>query len=287
VWLDWQTAIRARLSKEVQVIKGLAAATATCAIVALWASTADAQAGAPSGVHDWSGFYIGANAGGALKHQSTSLSVENDPNNYFNPVAIPGVEKSGSFDLDDHGVTLGGQAGYNWQSRRLVLGVELDFNWLDLHTRHGGTFRYTTDNSPYTLTVSDSTDWLLTARPRIGWAIDRWLPYLTTGIAVSHSEFKQTFSELPFTPNPEGVSVSRTTVGWTIGTGVEVYLGRNWSAKAEYLYARFGGTDVVGRLGGANGQSPALGSVDGAKFTNSLSALELHIFRVGVNYRFY
>lgn len=271
-------------------IGGLAAVTATLAIVALWAPAAGAQTGAPSGVYNWTGFYIGANVGGAAKRQSTSLSIENDdPNNYFAPAAVPGVEDTGSFDLDDIGVTAGVQAGYNRQFGRLVWGVELDFNWLDLSSRHGGTFRYTTDNSPYNLTVSESTDWLLTARPRVGWAIDRWLPYLTVGIAASHSEFKQTFSEPPFTPNREKASVSRTAVGWAVGTGVEFALPRNWgnwSAKAEYLYARFGGTDVVGRLGGADGQSAAPGFVDGAKFTNSLSPLELHLFRIGVNYHF-
>ncbi|PYN34467.1 MAG: hypothetical protein DME01_15740 [Candidatus Rokuibacteriota bacterium] len=269
-------------------IRGLAVVTATWAIVALWASTAGAQAGAPSGVYDWSGFYIGANLGGAAKQLSTSLSIENNnPNNYFNPAAIPGVEDTGSFSLDDNGVTTGVQAGYNRQSGHFVWGVELDFNWLDLSAKRGGTFRYRTDNSPYNLTISESTDWLLTARPRAGWAIDRWLVYLTVGIAASHSEFKQTFSEPPFTPNPESVSVSRTTVGWAVGTGVEFALGRNWSTKAEYLYARFGGTDVVGRLGGADGQSPTPGSVDGAKFTNALGPLGLHLFRIGVNYRFY
>jgi outer membrane immunogenic protein len=268
-------------------IRGLAAVTATCAIVALWAPAAGAQAGAPPGVYNWSGFYIGANVGGAAQRLSTSLSIENDPNNYFNPAAVPGVENTGSFDLNDLRPTGGVQAGYNRQYGRLVLGVELDFNWLGLSSTHGGGFRYTTDNSPYNLTVSESTDWLLTARPRVGWAIERWLLYLTVGIAASHSEFKQTFSEPPFTPTPESVSVSRTTVGWTVGTGVEFALWRDWSAKAEYLYARFGGTDVVGRLGGADGQSPAVGLVDGAKFTNSLSPLELHLFRVGVNYRFH
>jgi outer membrane immunogenic protein len=268
-------------------IRGLAAVTATWAIVALWAPTAGAQAGAPSGSYDWSGFYIGANVGGAAKQQSNSLSIENNPNNYFNPAAINGVEDTGSVHLDDLGVTAGMQAGYNRQSGRLVWGVELDFNWLDLSVKRGGSFRYRTDDSPYNLTVSGSTDWLLTARPRVGWAIDRWLLYLTTGIAASHSEFRQTFSEPPFTPSRETVSVSRTTVGWVVGTGVEFALGRNWSTKAEYLYARFGGTDVVGRLGGADGQSPAPGQVDGAKFTNALSPLELHLFRVGVNYHFH
>lgn len=274
------TAMSGRLS-------GLGAVAAIWTIVALWAPAADAQPGAASGVHDWTGFYVGANVGGAVKRQSSSLSIENDnPNNYFFPPAIPGVETSGSFDLNDGGFAGGVQAGYNRQSGRFVWGVELGFNWFDLSGRHGGTFRYTTDNLPYQLRVSESTDWLLTARPRAGWAIDRWLFYLTAGIAASHWHFEQRFSEPPFTPNEERVSVSRTTVGWAVGTGVEFALRRNWSVKSEYLYSRFGGTDVVGRLGGAGGNSPTPGLVDGAKFTNSLSPLELHIFRIGVNYHF-
>ena len=248
----------------------------------LWAPAASAQ-----GAYNWTGFYLGANLGGASKVQSSSLSIENDPNNYFAPAVVPEVENRGSLNLDDTGVTGGVQAGYNRQSGSLVWGVELDFNWLGLSSRHSDTFRFSTNNAPYSLTVRESTEWLLTARPRVGWALDRWLFYLTGGIAASHSTFKQSFEEPPFTPNPETVSVSRTRVGWTVGTGIEFALGRNWSAKAEYLYARFGESEAVGRLGGANGASPALGSVDGAKFTNTLSPLELHLYRVGVNYRFY
>ena len=57
-------------------------------------------------------------------------------------------------------------------------------------------------------------------------------------------------------------------------------------SDADAGRARFGGTDVDGRLGGANGASAADGSIDGAKFSNSLSALELHLFRAAVNYHF-
>jgi outer membrane immunogenic protein len=178
------------------------------------------------------------------------------------------------------------QGGYNRQSGSFVWGVELDFNWFDLTTRHGGGFLYRTNNAPYSLTVKESTDWMLTARPRVGWALNRWLLYLTGGIAASHSEFEQTFSEPPFAPNPEKASASKTRVGWTVGSGIEFAFGRSWSARVEYLYARFGETEVVGRLGGADGASAAAGSVDGATFTNRLSPLELHLFRGGVNYHF-
>ncbi len=221
-----------------------------------------------------------------MKRESNSLSIQNDANNYFVPAVIPEVEHNGSVDLNDSGFTGGAQIGYNRQHGSFVWGVELDFNWLDLNTRRSGTFRYSTINAPYRLTTQESTDWLMTVRPRVGWALDRFLLYLTGGLAVTHSHFKQSFEEPPFTPDPVTVSASRTSVGWTIGTGLEVAVWGNWSARAEYLYARFGGTDVEGKLGGADGASAAAGSVDGAKFTNSLSALELHLFRAAINYHF-
>jgi len=249
---------------------------------ALWPSTAAAQPDAQR----WTGFYIGANVGGVVKRQSNSLSIENDPNNYFQPAVVPEVEHNGSVDLNDSGFTGGVQVGYNRQHGGLVWGVELDFNGLDLSNRRSGTFRYSTNNAPYSLTVQESTDWLMTVRPRVGWALDRFLLYFTVGLAVAHSEFKQSFEEPPFTPDPVTVSTSKTQVGWTIGTGLEFAFARNWSARAEYLYARFGETDVVGRLGGADGASGAAGSVDGAKFTNTLGPLELHLFRAAVNFHF-
>jgi outer membrane immunogenic protein len=266
----------------VRRLGGLAAVAVICGGLTLWARAANAQ-----GAYNWTGFYLGANAGGALKRQSTRLSIENDsPNNYFAPQAIPDVEDRGSFDLDNSGFTGGVQGGYSRQVGRFVFGVELDFNWLDLTTRHGGTFQYQTNNQPYSLSVRESTDWILTARPRVGWALDRWLLYLTGGIAASHSEFEQNFSEPPFTPNPGKAETSKTRVGWTAGSGLEFAFARSWSARVEYLYARFGETEVVGRLGGANGNSMTPGSVDGAKFTNTLSPLELHLFRGAVNFHF-
>jgi outer membrane immunogenic protein len=244
------------------------------------------MSGSP-GAYNWTGFYAGANAGGAFKRESNSLSVENDSvTNYFFAPALPGVDASGSRKLNDEGFTAGVQAGYNGQSGRFVWGVEIDFNWLDLSTKRGGTSLYTTNSAPYVLTVKESTDWLLTARPRVGWAVDSWLLYGTFGLAVSHSNFEQFFAEQPFTPAPENVSASRTKIGWVVGTGVEVALWGNWTAKGEYLFARFDGTDVVGRLGAANGASPTPGFVDGAKFTNSLSHLDLHLARIGLNYHF-
>lgn len=71
-------------------------------------------------------------------------------------------------------------------------------------------------------------------------------------------------------PTPETVSIHRAKVGWTVGTGMEAALGGNWTVKVEYLFARFSGSEAVGRLDNANGASAVPGFVDGATFTLAL-----------------
>jgi opacity protein-like surface antigen len=51
----------------------------------------------------------------------------------------------------------------------------------------------TTCVGSYSTTVS--TDWLLTVRPRIGFAWDRTLAYATLGLAVTQLKFSQTYTD--------------------------------------------------------------------------------------------
>ncbi len=62
------------------------------------------------------------------------------------------------------GFTGGGQIGYNFQPSNWVWGIEADIQSLDLSDSHGGKFRYTTNNAPYNLSISNATDWLFTLR---------------------------------------------------------------------------------------------------------------------------
>jgi outer membrane immunogenic protein len=125
--------------------------------------------------YSWAGFYIGGNAGGAWGDISNSLRVTNGNPGYFNPAAIAGVNASGSSGLDSSGFTGGGQIGYNFQPSNWVWGIEADIQSLDLSDSHGGKFRYTTNNAPYNLSNSNSTDWLFTLRGRVGYAFNRSL----------------------------------------------------------------------------------------------------------------
>ena len=55
----------------------------------------------------------------------------------------------------------------------------------------------------------------------------------------------------------------------------------NLTVKAEYLYARFEGETVSGSFTGGDGFTSL-----SANLTNAVSDINLHVFRLGLNYRF-
>lgn len=225
--------------------------------------------------YNWTGFYIGGNAGGAWERQSNSLSI-NNTGGYFAGGAVAGVNASGTQNLNSSGFTGGGQIGYNFQSGNVVWGVELDFESLSKAANAGGAFIYTTNGAPYNLTLNSSTNWLFTARPRVGWAMDRSLLYVTGGLAVTKRNFTESF----FDPGGGGVTetaaFSKTQAGWTVGAGYEYALAKNWTIKGEYLFASFGGDTAAGLVNHAGT----------ATFNNSVSNLNVQILRAGLNYKF-
>ncbi len=73
-------------------------------------------------IYDWSGFYIGANGGGAWSHKCWDIT------NFRRPV-VPGF-REGCHDAT--GGVVGGQIGYRWQSAAWVFGLEAQGDWADL-----------------------------------------------------------------------------------------------------------------------------------------------------------
>ena len=96
---------------------------------------------------------------------------------------------------------------------------------------------------------------------RLGYAADRFLPYVTGGAAFGNIQAS--------TPGFAGSST--TNLGWTVGAGIEFALAGNWTAKAEYLYVDLGNFNC------------GLGC--GAAAVNHVSFSD-NILRGGFNYRF-
>ena len=96
-------------------------------------------------VWSWTGCYIGANAGGAWQKVDNALIAANGTPAYFGVTVLPEVSRNGTGDLEGSGFIGGAQVGCNYQSGRVVWGVETDFNWMSQDDHFGGRFVYSTD----------------------------------------------------------------------------------------------------------------------------------------------
>ena len=176
------------------------------------------KAPAIASVYDWTGFYLGVNAGVGLGRDRTQrFDAASADSLYLSPLGAIG----------------GGQIGYNWQTNSflgpLVLGVEADIQGADM-----------TDNRTDVRGVQygQKLDWFGTVRGRIGLVTGPTLSYVTAGYAYGNVNTTVVNGGVPFTFNG-GRS------GWTWGSGVEAALGGNWTGKIEYLYVDLGDrTDV-------------------------------------------
>jgi len=230
----------------------------------------------------WTGFYVGGYAGGAWGTDGATGTF-NFPIPPFFAIDEAAENAATSPRYKANGFTGGVEAGGNYQVGHTVFGFEADFGAFNLRGSTSGTIAFpsTLPGGPafppttfFTPTTSVATDWLFTARPRLGWATDHWLFYVTGGLAVTRETFNQTIIQLP--PFIETASTAATRAGSAVGGGIEYAFARNWSAKVEYLYVDFG------HIGGVGTLTPAFA---GFNFTDS-SHLTASIARVGLNYKF-
>jgi outer membrane immunogenic protein len=210
----------------------LSVASATAADLPRAAPAYKAPVAAP--VFNWTGGYIGINGGYGW-----------------------GTSDWGFFGADakPSGGLVGLTLGYNWQGigSPWVFGLEGDINWSDMK----GSFA----NLVCPIGCEIKNEWFGTVRGRVGYAVDRLMPYVTGGLA---------FGEVKASINGIGTT-SDTNFGWVVGAGLEGALAPNWTAKIEYLYMDLGNTNCGVLLCG-----PLANDID----------FRANIVRAGVNYKF-
>jgi outer membrane immunogenic protein len=236
-------------------------------------------AAAQSQSYNWTGWYVGVNAGGAWGDSDIRTSTVFAPGNYFQPTSVPSINSNGHGSPGTSGFTAGAQGGYNWQVGNWVLGLETDFGYFDQDTSRSVTVVYPCCGpSTYTIDQKVDTDNLFTLRPRAGWAANNWLFYVSGGLALSSLKTSFEFTDV-FGVAADGEKTS-IKPGWAIGGGAEFGLLRNWTLRGEYLYVDF--DDVSLKSSNLNFFGvPSPGNV----FTHKAD-LSSHIVRVALNFRF-
>jgi outer membrane immunogenic protein len=237
----------------------------------------------------WTGFYIGANVGGAW----TPNSAGSDFGPLFPPFAvlppltpvftvIPGQLATLGGGNRNSGVIGGGQIGYNWQVNQFVLGFEADAVGTGLNGSSGTASRtFGPPILPVTVTQTVTVDfghidWMASFRGRAGFAVNQALFYVTGGAAVAEiGGSRTTVVNGPGIGLPAGTFVatnggSSTRWGWTAGGGIEWAFNQNWSVAGEYRHTDFGNRattfNIPDGLGGvfATGTSSSRLTVDQA-----------------------
>ncbi len=189
---------------------------------------------APAVAATWTGFYIGVNAGGAWQScPDWSFKSDVTPKTTVN-TGCPGF-----------GAVGGLQTGYIWQfASAWVAGVEGDISWASLQDHRSLQPAAVLPNAVATqsLQMSASTQWLSSARARLGVVAWNTLWYATGGAAWTSVEYNATsVFTLLGTPLQNSFSATRTKTGWVAGAGAEWMATTNILLRAEYLYYRFDG----------------------------------------------
>jgi outer membrane immunogenic protein len=269
----------------------------------------------PAPVMNWTGWYVGLNAGGIWPNSDgvTHSAVAGPcfPGVGGCSPAVPATNigtilaTGSTFNTglgNGAGFIGGGQFGYNWQfNGRGVAGFEADIAW----TSQNRNVVFANSIAPfpgvvdaYNATISSHLDYLGTVRGRLGFlATPAFLLYGTGGLAYGGVRSSTVETALISPPaacaggscfGSGGGSFADTRVGWTAGAGGEWMFAPNWSVKLEYLYYDLGGASYPTTLNqvcngpGCFFNGVVFGSTTGTtslRYTGSIA-------RVGVNWHF-
>lgn len=196
----------------------------------------------PECTFTWTGFYVGAHVGYGWGNVDTLFTPLPDAPTFFD-LEVTKLEP------DPNGVIAGGQLGYNYQWRCLVLGAEADFSWSDMDGTVTRSPIIRSDGSSFgggTLTAHQDTDWFGTVRLRMGFApVCRLLLYGTGGLAYGDVNYSANSDFRGPGTIQYPASFDKTKVGWTAGGGAEYAFNKRWSVKVEYLYYDLGDEDSI------------------------------------------
>lgn len=214
-------------------------AAAALAVSSTFAFAADMPVKAPLAVpmlYNWSGFYVGGDAG----WQGSTIGLSSpDPGNNL------------TYSPHHNSFALGGFAGYQHQFGQIVLGVEGGYTAGFGNVSLGATPSISIFASGGTGTGQAKLRDIWTVGGRAGWAMGargEWLPYLTGGYAAGSFEF-----DAQETAGRTETAKSSLNGGY-IGLGVDwapinvAFLGQNLILGLEYRHYAFSAKTVTGQI---------------------------------------
>jgi outer membrane immunogenic protein len=235
----------------------------------------------------WTGWYVGINGGGSWGNTDPTVNAVNGAAGFFAAGNIPAVNAVGSTSFANSGGLVGGQAGYLFQTGKLISGLEVGLDYFGINGKASATGVYplSPPGTPELFTFNENakTDWLLTFLGRVGIDQGVWYPYVTGGAAVTRVNYSNTFVDNVFSPGCTTctASIEQTKTGVAVGAGAEWLVSAHWLLRAEYLFVD---------LGSLSGSSPAFYNTAfpafTASFNDKVTFNSQQIARLALSYKF-
>jgi opacity protein-like surface antigen len=226
---------------------------------------------------DWRGLYAGGQVSYSSGHGDFSGATSSPIGNSLRETEVEENYTPSAWPVlgtTDHGAPgFGGFVGYNFEyltpEMNVVLGFEANYDWanLNLVAPSFPLSRFESgDADTVSITAAGTASNLdfATLRGRVGWGIDRFLPYAFVGFALGNASIHISETTKLVQTSPPGTFLFPATAGkdsaWlygmTAGVGLDVAVSPNFFVRAEYEYVQFQSLDGVAldlntvRLGG-------------------------------------
>jgi outer membrane immunogenic protein len=251
------------------------------------AALAQGRVDLPLAAHDWSGWYLGVNAGWAKRTE-----ISHPPASFYESLGTGLTFNDGSTapsDSNDRdsftaGVGLAYQRQFDW----LVLGANGDVLYSDFASHRGSqssfSFHPPVAGLPmfgplaagdFTPDEGRSNRLITLARLRAGIALDRWLLFAAAGGAYRPTNRTTD----PYLVDAVGVRTvysgfgTSDRWGWVLGGGAEYAFAQGFTLSVEYMRIDFGAGSYVDPIASYATNSPVIHKYD----------REIDVVRAGIN----
>jgi outer membrane immunogenic protein len=259
-------------------------------VLASMAGAASAQDVIATTTNMWEGFYAGVNVGGAWNSTCNTW----DLNNVSNPTVVNAFNNR---NCPNNGVFVGGvQIGYNFQYDQWVWGFGLDYDYWSAKD-HNRSFTY--DGAlggpagTYNFSGKVSPNGFGILGPRIGYAVDNFLPYFRVG-GVFTGGSRNSNATFTAAGNTSGVpdavfsgGKNFKSSGFGVGVGLDVMVADSLFVRGEFTHVSLGkGTNEATSCSPAGSAACSFFGSDAFELNNIHNSFSANIFRVGLNYKF-
>ncbi|MCZ2158142.1 porin family protein [Bartonella sp. 220] len=204
----------------------------------------------------WTGFYIGGQLG-TFSSKTTLSYVEDDDTEKWIPVKkerlpklsgfVGGIYAGSNVDIDN-GFIIGVDTDVIWSDKKSTEDISSKDVEPSQKSRSGvaGTSRSTehTDADSMTVQYTLKQKWAGATRARVGFVIDRMMPYVAGGVV--YTQLRNVLA-VPLNTTDRAVSLAallhdekKTMIGYTLGGGVDFAMTDNVIVRAEYRYSDYG-----------------------------------------------